>query len=207
MGDYLNNGKKIGTCGRAYYATFESLQEYKHEEEAGAYLNPKNKCSFAFPFPEYDGKKAGDISNFHEGERAEYFFNLPAKSGIHGTITHHLHPKGGWGINVFIDCPYISERVSSNFNKEVETFRLSEVCFLDSGKLGVLVECIYCGQRQVLSEQEIQIAIDYFYDQAVKTKKESEREKYIHPDCINWEYTLKKAENLAKISDRLKNYL
>lgn len=66
MGDYLKNGEKIGTCGDAYYATKQMLEKHKDDPESGYYLNPENGCSFAFPYPAYDGKDVGGISNFHE---------------------------------------------------------------------------------------------------------------------------------------------
>lgn len=206
MGDYLKNGAKIGTCGQAYYATKKALEAVRHDEEAAAYLNPENGCSFAFPFPEYDGKAVGEISNFHDGERADYFFKLPKGSGIHGTITHHIHPKGAEGINLFIPCPYSAgSNTSRNFNPEFETFRLTSEKY-ENGKIRVMVECVYCGEKQLLTDSEIKMAIQNFAMQSEKAISYHNQQVYLHPDCDN-SGSFKKAQNLKEVSERLKAYL
>lgn len=207
MGDYTKTGVKIGTCGRAYYATKKMLQDISTDPEAAYYLNPKNACSFAFPFPEYDGLKVGEISNFHEGQRVEYFFKLPKGNGIHGQIVHHVHPNGGEGINLFIDCPYTEgSKVSQNFKPDFETFRLMEECYND-GKLSVVCSCIYCEKRQILEPHEIELAAVDFDKQAEKMERQSAMEKREYPDCINWEYSVKAANNLKKVAERLRDIL
>lgn len=206
MGDYLKNGAKIGTCGQAYYATRKALEAVRHDEEAAIYLNPANACSFAFPFPEYDGKAVGEISNFHDGQRADYFFKLPKGCGIHGTITHHIHPRGAEGINLFIPCPYSAgSNTSRNFNPEFETFRLTSEKY-ENGKLRVLVECVYCGEKQLLTDSEIKMAIQNFAMQSEKAMAYHNQQVYLHPDCDN-SGSFKKAQNLKVVSERLKAYL
>lgn len=156
MGDYLKNGTKIGTCGRGYYATLEMLKKHKGDPEADAYMDPKNGCSFAFPFPEYDLKSVGEISNFHKGDMVEYVVSLPADQfeTYHERMSHHLHPKGLPGFNVFFPCPYeAGSEVSTNFNKNEVKFYLKEQIYFD-GKLAVLVECVCCGRRNVLELKE-----------------------------------------------------
>jgi hypothetical protein len=207
MGDYLKNGAKIGTCGRAYYATKKQLEKFANEEEVQYYLDPKKGCSFAFPFPEYDNKEAGQISNFHEGERAEYFFSLPANTGLHTQITHHIHPRGGEGINLFIDCPYKNPDIASrNFSKDFERFRLIEQGYHNE-VLSVVVECVYCQQRQILEDKEVEMAANDFEKQSQNMFKISEREKWQWPDCSNWETSKEQAEKLQIVADRLKEMI
>lgn len=80
MGDYTNTGIKIGTCGVGYYATRKMLENYhSHDSEVNYYLKPENKCWFAFPFPQWDNKKVGEITIFHIGDEnnVDWRFRLP----------------------------------------------------------------------------------------------------------------------------------
>lgn len=154
MGDYLRNGAKIGTCGRAYYATKKQLEALKSEPEAAYYLKPENGCRFAFPFPEYDKRKVGEFSNFHEGERVDYFMKLPKSwGGHHGRISHHIHPRGGQGVNLFSPCPQSEQHNGSRFYGDHNVFRLNEQVYFE-GKLHVSVTCIYCGEDNILTREE-----------------------------------------------------
>ena len=203
MGDYTKSGVKIGTCGQAYYATKSMLEAIKSDPEAAHYLNPVNGCSFAFPFPEYDGKKVGEISNFHSDQRAEYYIFLKPGNSLHKDIIHHVHPKMGQGINLFFPCPVSAEsKHSRNFDKSYETFRITDQAYV-GGKLVMMVECIYCEQKQYLDETEMLQAVQSLRDQASDMRKQSEREKRQWPDCTNWETSLKAANNLDTVADRV----
>jgi len=171
MGDYLRNGVKIGTCGSAYYATKSMLEAVKSDPEAAYYLDPKNKCNFAFPFPEYDGKKVGEISNFHAG-RAEFFFEF-AGDAYHQDICTHLHPRGGAGINLFHPCPYNGGRSSANF-KNVPTWRLSRQVNID-GRLHIMAECIYCEAPNYFSKEEAATVCEW-----IETRKHSTEESRLY---------------------------
>lgn len=161
MGDYLENGTKIGTTGNAYYTTLDALKKHRGENSTvDAYLNPKNCCSFAFPFPEYDGKGVGEISNFHHGERVDFIVTLPKDKingqSFHGSITHHVHPTGAAGLNLFFDCPHeenANVRTSAGFDNTVEKFYLRTQTYV-GGKLHVAGECIYCGTVNVFDDSE-----------------------------------------------------
>lgn len=183
MGDYLRNGDKIGTCGRAYYATKKQLENLKGEPEANYYLNPLNGCSFAFPYPEYDNKKAGKISNFHEGEKAEpviIFLNKEKNQTHHKKIVHHIHPKGGQGINLFCDCPYHNkETVSSNFNDDSVRFYLNEQIYT-GGQLSISGTCIYCGQENIFEAEEAKEAAENLFKEAEKAEKDANNPVYKH---------------------------
>lgn len=183
MGDYLKNGNKIGTCGRGYYATKSQLEKVKDDPEAAYYLNPKNGCSFAFPYPEYDGKEAGQISNFHEGEKAEpiiLFLKREGSQTHHTRIAHHIHPKGGQGINLFCDCPYHSaENVPNNFNDEFVRFYLNEQVYVNS-ELAISAQCIYCGQTNIFEAEEAKEAAENLYSEANKAELDAVKPVYSH---------------------------
>ena len=171
MGDYTQKGFKIGTCGNAYYATKKMIEvEYlagDHGSDVSYYLNKEQYISFAFPFPEYDGKRIGGISNFHEGQRVDFFFKFDG-DGCHDTICHHVHPKGGVGVNVFVPCPCSEHsQTSNNFDKKADqTFRLvSQINSEKNGKLFIAAECIYCKTMNVFSKSEaLQVAKNILTD-------------------------------------------
>ena len=175
MGDYVNRtGEKIGTCGQAYYATLEMLKKENkrcpHDSEVSHYLKPENKCSFAFPFPEYDNKEIGAISNFHEGQRVFFPLYLSGFETFHGKITHHIHPRNAEGVNLFTDCPYRNENVSRNMNKSIEVFHLTTQVYYE-GKLHIMGECAYCGERNVFSMEEAQIIASEILERSDKLIK------------------------------------
>ena len=154
MGDYLKNGAKIGTCGSAYYATKKMLEKAASDPEAAYYLNPENSCSFAFPFPEYDGKKAGEITNFHEGERVDFFFSAPEGMQIfHSYIWFHTHPKGGEGVNIQTPCVYQNEATTSKMYYSTARMRLDTQKYY-KGSLYITAKCIYCGESTIFDREE-----------------------------------------------------
>lgn len=159
MGDYLKNGvgAKIGTCGRAYYATKEMLEKVSHDPEAGYYLNPANSCFFAFPFPQFDGKQIGDISVFHTEEKDEFVVELASegRQSFHKPLVFHKHPKGGAGLNFFCDCPYHnSDKTSRNFDGQNLKFYLKYQTYFN-GELCVAGECIYCRELNIFDAEEV----------------------------------------------------
>lgn len=186
MGDYTKQGQKIGTCGAGYYATLEMLKNHVDKfgkvDDAHYYINPENKCSFAFPFPEYDGKEIGEISNFHEGERVDFFFKFKGESH-HKEIVTHVHPKGGQGINIFSPCVY-SDRAKISRNLDTskgETFRLTEQCFYN-GELCICAECIYCGAKNIFSKEEAQELAQNIMQDAERLLKDSNNNYYHESD-------------------------
>lgn len=203
MGDYLKNGQKIGTCGSAYYATKSMLEAVKTDPEAAYYLDPKNKCSFAFPFPQYYGKKVGEISNFHEGDRAEQVVMLK-RAGVesfHKQIVHHIHPRGGQGLNLFCDCPYHNpEKVSKNFDDEFLRFYLREQLYFNN-ELHVSGECIYCGEKNIFSAEEAQEIAVNLEGEALWNEREAKRPEY--KGMSNADTHLEAAANLRLIAERI----
>lgn len=209
MGDYTKNNAKIGTCGNAYYATLPMLEAIKHEnsEEVNYYLDPSKSCSFAFPFPEYDGKKIGEISNFHEGERVDFFIQIKnQKNTFHKKIVTHLHPKEGQGINLFCDCPYHSkENVSHNFNDENVKFRLVNQLYF-KGSLAIAGECIYCGETNIFDEAEALEVCENLKKSADYYAAEANKKEY--QGKVNKEINENKAIYYTQIANRiLKTYL
>jgi hypothetical protein len=206
MGDYTKKGVKIGTCGNAYYATLPMLlkERYTGDSEIDYYCDPKNKCSFAFPFPLYDGKRIGEISGFHDS--IDCFVDLPESiESLHTDIVHHVHPKGGAGINLFIPCPFDKEkgsRHSRNLDKSKMTFKIVGQSY-GCGDLAVVVECIYCKQSQMLTKQEAIMACDNLLAQAEKDLMWSKREKNLHPDCANWEHHLRESNFKTEVAKRI----
>jgi len=175
MGDYVSRtGEKIGTCGRAYYATIEMLQnELKlnpNDSEVKHYLKPENKCSFAFPFPRYDKKEIGQISNYHSDQRVYFPIYLKGFETFHGKITHHIHPRNAAGVNLFMECPYNNPNVSSNLDKSYEVFHLTEQVYYN-GSLHIMGECAYCGERNVFSKDEASLIVKEIQERAEKLLK------------------------------------
>lgn len=210
MGDYTKSGIKIGTCGQAYYATLNMLS-FHHDnidfsdEEVKHYINPKNKCSFAFPFPEWDNKKIGEISAFHDNIHCVIY--LPSEFNTHhGNITHHIHPRGGEGVNLFIPCPYkdeTGEHHSRNLDKSKFGFQILGQKFQQDGSLAVMVECIYCKESQSLELHEAQAAADSLLKIAAYHDKECAIIKSLNPDCSNWEADKKKADWHREVAKRV----
>lgn len=181
MGDYTKKGEKIGTCGNAYYATLPMLQKLAKDSgeiEANHYIKPENKCGFAFPFPEYDNKNVGEISNIHEGQRVEFTFNVPLEiETFHKKIVHHVHPKGGQGINLFIPCPCCEEsKKSNNWNGE-QIFRLTRQVYRD-GKLMVIADCVYCEESNIFSKDEAIEIVNCLFEKATKYESLAKKDEY-----------------------------
>lgn len=157
MGDFTTNGAKIGTSGRAYYATKEMLEKIENDNEANYYLNPANSCFFAFPFPKFDGKRIGDISVFHTEEHDEFVVEMKkeGKHSFHKSLIFHKHPAGGAGINLFCDCPYhSSENISRNFDNTDLKFYLKYQTYYN-GQLTIAGECIYCRELNIFDDVEV----------------------------------------------------
>lgn len=163
MGDYTKEGVKIGTCGRAYYATKQQLEDKRNtgDYEIREYLNPKNKCHFAFPYPEFDGKEIGDISIFHKEAHELIILEISKENKtFHKKIPFHTHPTGGQGINLFCDCPYHSaENVSRNFEGDIEKFYLRYEAMQEDGSSAIVGECIYCGEANIFEKHEAEEAV------------------------------------------------
>lgn len=205
MGDYTKNGQKIGTCGKAYYATLQMLQNEKSigDSEINHYLKPENKCSFAFPFPEYDGKKIGEISNFHEGDRVDFQIRIKkdGSNTFHQKIVHHIHPKGVAGINLFCDCPYhSSENVSKNFVGDEIVFNLKEQIYFQ-GNLHISGECVYCGETNVFDESEAIEVCENLKKESEQNLLLSKREEY--KNTSNKDFHEKKAVYLMEVANRI----
>jgi hypothetical protein len=200
MGDYTKNGTgaKIGTCGRAYYATKGMLEKIGNDNEANWYLNPANKAFFAFPFPEFDGKQIGDISVFHTEERDEFMVRLKSagRNSYHGNLVFHKHPAGGEGLNFFCDCPYHNNgNTSRNFNNEYLKFYLKYQTYYD-GRLTIAGECIYCRELNIFDEDEIaemchELHLDANYHEEQKNDKKATKIRTIIARMLNVETTIK----------------
>jgi hypothetical protein len=181
MGDFTNNGTKIGTCGKAYYATKEMLEKQLGDDDAKAYLNPANKCFFAFPFPRFDGKAIGNISVFHTEEHEEFVLEMAKaeKQSFHKPLVFHKNPAGGEGINLFCDCPYHSaERVSRNFDNTTLKFYLKYQTYFD-GRLTIAGECIYCRELNIFDADEVLEMCQNIEKQASQYNKNGNVEKSI----------------------------
>jgi len=161
MGDFTKNGTKIGTCGSGYYATLEMLEKhvlkYGNIDDAAWYIDPKQSCNFAFPFPEYDGKAIGDISNFHAEDRTNFYFAIEIGETDmvhHKDICTNVHPDGGNGVNLFHPCPCLDfSKTSVNFDRSKQTFRLECQVYYQKS-LCISGRCIYCGCSNVFSFDE-----------------------------------------------------
>lgn len=157
MGDYTKNGTKIGTCGGGYYATLAALQklaENPAEEEARYCIDPKNKCSFAFPFPANDGKKVGEVNYRNEGE----YFELPATLASYHekmslSVPHAV--AGRCPIYVAFDCPH--EKTG-----QTKGFIMRSVAYGSDSLLHIGVTCAYCGAGQTLDEEDIYHIVNWF---------------------------------------------
>jgi len=181
MGDYAKNGVKLGTCGRAYYATKSMIENLQQDSETRSYLNPTNKAHFAFPYPEFDNQNAGDISIFHKPNNELLVLEIDKKHRTHHKqIVHHIHPSGGQGLNLFCDCPYHSnENVSKNFTHETVKFYLKYQTFTgESDKMAIVGECIYCGESNIFEEHEAIEAAVNLVNQAKWNETQANRKEY-----------------------------
>jgi len=209
MGDYTKTGVKIGTCGRAYYATKGQLERYSlktpNDPEVNFYLDPKNKCHYAFPFPEYDYKGIGEITSFHPGERAEQIIMIKKNDQeltYHSKIVHHIHPKGGQGINLYCDCPYHSPaNVSQNFKDDYIRFNLNNHVQNSDGSMSISGECIYCGESNIFTQAEAVEAAANLLKEAGWNDKEALRPEYAK--MANKETHIETASRLRLISSRI----
>ncbi len=160
MGDYTNSGVKIGTCGNAYYATLPMLKTRSGDTEVSYYLDPKNRCTFAFPFPQWDKKAIGDVSNFHSDQWIPFYFKFKGESA-HKDIVTHLHPEGCHGVNVWSVCPQDRENegryVSTNM-PDYDTFRLYGQCYHNE-TLHIVGECPYCKQLSIFTKDEAALIV------------------------------------------------
>lgn len=203
MGDYTKNGIKLGTCGKAYYATKSMIEALPTDAETKYYLNPKNKCMFAFPLPEFDNKKAGDISIFHKEQRDLTVIQINKKhKTFHGNITHHIHPVGGQGVNLFCDCPYHSTEKTSRFNDEMVKFYLKYQSYTGEGnQIAIVGECIYCGETNVFEKHEAEEAANNLISQAIWNENEAKRPEY--KGFVNADTHREKALELREIAKRI----
>jgi hypothetical protein len=136
------------------------LEEVKNDPEAACYLNPKNGCNFAFPFPEYDGKKAGCISNFHEGERVDFFFSAPEDMQIfHENLSFHMHPRGGEAVNISTGCVYGENTLHSRLSHNGTYMRLYGQVYYN-GQLHITAKCVYCECSSIFDKDEAFIIAD-----------------------------------------------
>jgi hypothetical protein len=204
MGDYTKTGKKIGTCGDAYYATHKMLKDLEHtnDPEVNYYLNPANSCTFAFPFPQYDGCEVDGFSNFHDDERGHFVFSLPSEFESHHDKMHvHQHPRGAEGINIFFPCPYSADgKASSNLDQSVRKFSLYGQCYFN-GKLHVSVKCVYCGKTNIFSYEEILEAVKIMGKESDRLRGLSTIQEYIKNGWA--ESYLKEAIYITTIATRM----
>lgn len=207
MGDYTNNGIKLGTCGKAYYATKSMIEALPTDAETKYYLNPENKASFAFPLPEFDGKEAGEISIFHKPENELIVLEINKNSVTHHKkIVHHVHPAGGQGVNLFCDCPYHSTENTSRFNDETIKFYLKYQTFTGEGEeMAIVGECIYCKETNIFEKHEAEEAAENLYKKSLSLLNLADRPEY--KNTSNRESYIKQAEELEEVANRiLKTY-
>lgn len=152
MGDYTKNNVKIGTCGQAYYSTYQMLKDLKENRpgdlgDGEFYLNEDMGAIFAFPYPEFDGKPIGSVSVFHEQDKLELF----AYSGdaYHRQVRYYLQPTHCEGVNVYADCPMGKGSVRPKY-------QLYGEARLTGGEWGVVMVCPYCKEKTIFEEHEIQ---------------------------------------------------
>ena len=169
MGDYTKSGAKIGTCGEGYYATKQMLEAVNdNNSTVAAYLNPNGKCSFAFPFPEYDGMQIGQMSNFHEGERVDLTFFFPANiESHHKQVLYQFSPKGAPMKNLYCECP--QKYRENTLEHEHIYFRLTEQVWHD-GQLKIAAVCPYCETSNIFSKEEAELICTTYFDKFSENK-------------------------------------
>ncbi len=170
MGDYTKSGIKIGSCGEGMYATKKMLEDLNETTgDVAAYLNPEYKCSFPFPFPEYDGKKAGEISNFHEGERVELCFAFPANiESHHNKVLYQFKPKGVPMKNLYCECP---QKYNDGAGKHDTIYLRLTSQVWHGGTLKVQAECPYCKTKNILDKEEAEIICANYFDKYSQDKE------------------------------------
>lgn len=169
MGDYtINNRKeevKIGTCGAGYYTTFKMLENLKVlSYDSNYYLDKTKGIYCAFPFPEYDTKECGEISQFHDDLKIHFTIDIPTVVELHhGSITHHIHPRGGanGGVNMFFPCPYTpGGDISTNFDRARTSINLNWE-YRKDGCSYIMGSCPYCNSENYFSKEEAESIIHY----------------------------------------------
>ena len=200
MGDYTKNNRKqdvkIGTCGKGYYTTFKMLEELKNPSaDALHYLNKNSSC--AFPFPQFDDKECGEISQFHEGQKINFSINIPKEVTIfHDRIVHHIHPKGGanGGVNLFIPCPYEEgANTSNNFDKDKKSVLLNWE-MRKAKKSHIVCSCPYCGEENWFNDEEMEKIIPFNVPYLVDNYNHS-KEKLKNANLMNDELMIGRWEN------------
>ena len=167
MGDYAINNKgqdvKIGTCGAGYYTTFKMLENLKQKNSDVKHYLKGEGISCAFPFPEYDDKECGEISQFHSDQKIFFSIEIPKDLKIyHSKVSHHLHPREGinGGVNVYFECPYENENISTNFDKNKISLLL-EYEYRKEGKGHIQCTCPYCDEQNYFDIEEIKKILEY----------------------------------------------
>lgn len=207
MGDYTNNGIKLGTCGKAYYSTKSMIEALPKDTETNYYLNPENKAFFAFPLPEFDGKEAGEISIFHKPENELIVLEINKNNNTHHKpIVHHVHPAGGQGVNLFCDCPYHSTEKTSRFFDETIKFYLKYQTFTGEGEeMAIVGECIYCKETNIFEKHEAEEAAENLYKRSLSLLNLADRPEY--KNTSNRDSYIKQAQELEEVANRiLKTY-
>lgn len=230
MGDFTKNGTKIGTCGKAYYATYWQIQNQQNlGGDLKYYLNLKreNGFSYAFPFPEFDGKKLGQISQFH----------IKASPNEIGKVIYPIYLED-------IDCKEINHdevfaHICDTYTSEKQIVRVPcknsknkyymEYTGFIHGVPSILLYCAYCGSgthytlnkdgtneitkainRAILNNNKI-IKTSKNINQE-KLKKENEYHKEILTRVFDWynipssnDFIKKESKSLTRNND-YKNY-
>lgn len=157
MGDFTNNGTKIGTCGKAYYATYwqivKNFQTHGNNGDVIYYYNLKreNGFSYAFPFPEFDGKKLGDISQFHIQQKngkvlyPVYLLDSECKDIQHNETRSEIRDiYTDEKKNFYVKCFQDPLNYRSNKAPDQNKFYMEYTGFIN-GKPSILIYCAYCG--------------------------------------------------------------
>ncbi len=190
MGQYLGE-RKIGTCESMYYMRLKEAQKLAEQgakDNDGILFSDYLKddvTRFRFPFPTEDTPDGiGDIRAMQEAWNKG--FDIPAGciEVNHQTITtHNAHTEGGYGLNIFLPCPYSKAfrdlGLKMSMGGAGEQFLTVRYQAIRDGKEKTIFACARCGQEQRFDDEDVENikarAIEYFSVYDTRGKGDSYR--------------------------------
>lgn len=166
MGEYLSiKGEhvKLGTCEDLFSVRLEQLRALRPSEtmklegnlDLKAYLDPKSKFRYRFPFPDEDGFEIGSFEDLERGYIVHLYPDLAptilAELGTwgHYEISHACNINHAYNVNVSFPCVLsdkfpthdsVLKRSSNGASKVVEVVAQRQV----DDEVWTVIRCGYC---------------------------------------------------------------
>ncbi len=175
MGEYLKfpDGKeiKLGTLDDFRYVRRDEAQRWAdrglrtegNTSPAEAIADPTTLWRFPFPWEDRDS-----VAKIHErkfGDAHRLTFRVPGLEIDHQHKTVSMSaPAGGYGVNVYVPCPYLLERIGAGQDAKraalcstpgEQTIYLVGERFDAEGRGRTVFGCIYCERWIALSVEDL----------------------------------------------------